>query len=182
MPTRWDNWVHAIVSTYGTWLPGDPRGFRDHGHRVHSSGDYKRPPPPGEHAGLHRYAKRRAGPEVVIPPALREPIAGAFAEKLIEVRCPPRTVAVGKVHGHALVRVGRANAKPIIGRAKQAASHRVRVELPGNIWAQGCHVVRIEDEGHYRWVIGYIERYAEEGAAIWVHPEILARAARRAPA
>jgi hypothetical protein len=172
MPARWDDWVHAIISTYGTWLPGDPRGFRDHDHRVHSSGDYKRPPPSGEHAGLHRYARERSGPEVVIPVVLRRPVAEALGEKLMSIGCPPRILAVGKVHGHILLRVGAADAKPIVGRAKQLASHRVRVELPGTIWAQGCNVVRIEGESHYRWVVGYIEKHRREGASVWIHPDL----------
>ena len=45
-------WYHVQFSTFGTWLRGDERGFRDHDHRLHSSGDYRNPPPPGEHEGL----------------------------------------------------------------------------------------------------------------------------------
>jgi hypothetical protein len=51
-------WFHITWNTYGTWLPGDPRGFRSHNHRIHSSGTYKSPPPPGEHHLLHQRAKR----------------------------------------------------------------------------------------------------------------------------
>jgi len=170
MPTRWSDWVHAIVSTYGTWLPGDPRGFRDHDHRVHSSGDYKHRPPPGEHAGLHRYAKKRTGPEVRIPSELRPVIVNALAEKLLAMKHPVRILAIGEVHGHILLRIGSGDAKPIVGRAKQFASHQVRDQLPGSIWAQGCHVVRIEDDDHYHWVVSYISRHDREGAAVWVHP------------
>jgi hypothetical protein len=136
MPTRWDDWVAVIVSTHGTWLPGDPRGFRDHDHRIHSSGDSKRPPPSGEHAGLHRYARRHADPEVVIPPELHPPVAETFGEKLLAIGCPPRILAIGKVRGHILFSVGAADAKLIIGRAKQLASHRVRDRLPDDLGAE----------------------------------------------
>ncbi len=50
-------WFHITFSTYGTWLPGDPRGFRAWKHKLHSSGDYKSRPPQGEHAALQRYAR-----------------------------------------------------------------------------------------------------------------------------
>jgi len=82
-----------------------------------------------------------------------------------------RILAVACTHAHVLVRVGIQDAKPVIGRAKQASSFAVRERMPGTIWAQGCHVVRIEDEHHYRWVVAYIERHQGEGAAIWRYPE-----------
>ena len=31
-------WRHVILNLRHTWLPGDPRGFRNRGHRTHSSG------------------------------------------------------------------------------------------------------------------------------------------------
>jgi hypothetical protein len=40
-------WFHVILTTYGAWLPGDPRGFRTRHHRDHVEGDYKSPPPVG---------------------------------------------------------------------------------------------------------------------------------------
>ena len=43
----WRHWYHCNGSTYGTWLPGDPRGWRSRNHRVHVPGDYRTPPPPG---------------------------------------------------------------------------------------------------------------------------------------
>jgi hypothetical protein len=45
-------WRHIIVNTKNTWFHGDDRAVRDRDHRIHSSGDYKNPPPEGEHAGL----------------------------------------------------------------------------------------------------------------------------------
>ena len=45
----WNNWFHCMGSTYGTWLRGDPRGWRARHHREHVDGDYKNPPPPGKY-------------------------------------------------------------------------------------------------------------------------------------
>src|SRR3954468_9029001 len=42
--TPWNNWYHCMGNTYGTWLPGDPRGFRTRLHREHVEGDYRNPP------------------------------------------------------------------------------------------------------------------------------------------
>src|SRR5947207_10093448 len=55
-------WIHVVVGTYRSWDFGDERGFRSRKHRIHSSGDYKNPPPKREHEGLRKRfkAQRRA--------------------------------------------------------------------------------------------------------------------------
>ncbi|HRQ72350.1 MAG TPA: hypothetical protein PLU35_04895 [Phycisphaerales bacterium] len=99
-------------------------------------------------------------------------IAEALAEKLLAIDAPPRILAVGRLHIHGLVCVGAGNARPIIGRAKQAASHTVRDRLPGRVWGQRCHLVRIRDETHYRATVRYIGDHASDDAAIWTHPDV----------
>lgn len=66
MPRPGKRWRFVTVGTLNAWLPGDPRGWRSRHHKRHSSGDYKNPPPPGEHEGLYRYCKQRSGKPVVI--------------------------------------------------------------------------------------------------------------------
>jgi hypothetical protein len=161
-----------MFSARGHWLPGDERGFRDRKHRIHSSGDYAIPPPPDEHAGLRRYAHAIAGPSVRIPEELRSTIARALGEKFDELHAPARIIAITETHAHALVRVGDVDAKPLVGRAKQAASFVVRASLPGQVWGGSCHVVRVRSEDHYRRVVEYIDEHRCEGGAIWVHPSV----------
>ena len=172
MAIDWTTWIHAIITTYGSWLPGDPRGFRDHDHRIHSSGNYKAPPPTDEHAGLYRFAEASTKTAVFLAHDVRDRVATALAEKLQSQHVKVRCIAVAGTHAHILACVGSQDAKPIIGRAKQAASHRVRDRLPGTVWAQGCHVVRVRDEAHYRSVVNYIARHAEDGACVWNHPDL----------
>jgi len=153
-------------------LPGDPRGFRDHDHRIHSTGDYKHPPPPGEHSGLYEHARALSPEAIEIPESLRPIVAEALGKKFLAMDTPPRILAVGRVHVHALVRAGSGDVRPLVGRAKQAASHAVRHELPGSIWGQRCHPERICDEEHYRNVVRYITAHLDEGAALWIHPDL----------
>jgi hypothetical protein len=55
----WRSWYHCTVSTYGTWLPGDERGWRERDHHEHVEGDYKKPPKPSKFAkGMHEHAKK----------------------------------------------------------------------------------------------------------------------------
>ncbi len=39
----WRNWYHVSCNTYGTWLPGDPRGWRERKHKKHVDGEQVRP-------------------------------------------------------------------------------------------------------------------------------------------
>src|SRR5690349_5207107 len=47
-----DHWFHCTTHTYGTWLRGDPRGWRSRNHREHVDGDYKHPPSNGKYDPL----------------------------------------------------------------------------------------------------------------------------------
>src|SRR5262249_36777902 len=82
MPKPGYQWRHVVISTWNSWLPGDPRGFRSKKHKIHSSGDYKNPPPEGDHRFLHDYWKDRVEETVVIPADLREAVGKAILEKL----------------------------------------------------------------------------------------------------
>src|SRR5687768_10994638 len=49
----WNDWYHVMGNTYGTWLPGSPKGFRTVMRKLHVPFDYKRPPPKGRYDKLH---------------------------------------------------------------------------------------------------------------------------------
>lgn len=169
MPTPGKLWRHVTINTRCTWLHGDPRGFRDHDHRVHSSGDYKDPPPPDEHSGLHDYMNRRAGEPVTIASELRERIGLALVKKLTTIGHRMLVACVGSRHTHIVVELPQSlsDAKREIGRAKQAASHAVRDAMPGRIWADGGDFRLINDQEHARNTFEYILDHAEEGAWVW---------------
>jgi hypothetical protein len=100
MPLPPWTWRHIILNTKNTWLHGDDRGFRDRKHRIHSSGDYKNPPPEGEHPGLHRYFAERAGEEVVFDEDAKVTVGRAVLQSFRTMIYVPQCIAVGKVHTH----------------------------------------------------------------------------------
>ncbi len=169
MPAPGKQWWHLILSTRGSWLPGDPRGFRSRGHRIHSSGDYKHRPPAQEHAGLHWYQTTRASDVVQLPTPLRPRIGQAVLVKLDAMEARVLVVAVNGMHAHLLAELDAdyEQAKCIVGRLKQRASHAVRDELPGQIWAGGSKPVLIRDRAHLTEAYNYILRHAEQGAWVW---------------
>lgn len=169
MPHPGKRWYHIILNTRGTWLPGDPRGFRTRKHRVHSSGDYKHPPPQGEHAGLHEHTHRISSPPVIINPSLRPIVGQALLHKLQTQTHPVIAICVGSNHAHLLAELpdDRERVKHLAGTWKQAASHRVRTDLPGKLWASGCDPIPIRDKSHHTRTFQYILRHEREGAWVW---------------
>ncbi len=166
MTTRW---MHIEWHTFGTWLPGDPRGFRSRDHRIHSSGDYRSPPPPGEHAGLHAYAKRvmhRA--PVVLTGTQQIRICAQLEEKIEREGFEVALLSVSITHVHLLGRFDPASVGMEVGKLKRHSSHAIRDELPGRIWEARIDDRVIRDEVHWQGVYGYIlDHSRKERAAIW---------------
>ncbi len=169
MPTPGQLWRHVVLGTLNSWLPGDPRGWRSRGHRKHSSGDYKRRPPEGEHDDIHRNSKRISGKPIVIPRPCRPVIGTKFIDKLAQYEQQLLCVSVGGMHVHLLVELPAdlRETKRIIGQCKSAASHAVRDRLPGRVWGRDGGFDRVNDRAHQRNVYGYILKHAAEGAWVW---------------
>jgi hypothetical protein len=105
-PKPWRNWYHCMGNTFGTWLPGDPRGFRTPHHRDHVEGDYRFPPPPGIYDELYQRSqhlmKRSA---VFLPDVLRPLVCRLLADTLREqYQVQVVELSVGGVHFHLLAR------------------------------------------------------------------------------
>ncbi len=165
------HWQHVVLGTRCSWLHGDRRGYRDRAHRTHSSGDYKNPPPEGEHSGLRRYYQRRSGKPVAFTLAVRIEICRQFVRKMKALGFRIIACAVCGQHLHALVELvsDYHERRKVIGKCKQKASHAVRDVLPGTIWAGGGEFKPIKDEGHFQNAYGYIRTKQEPGAVVWSH-------------
>ncbi len=161
-------WLHITFSTYGTWLPGDQRGFRALRHKIHSSGDYRIRPPAGEHAKLEVHSRPTMTSEpVTLTAKQREVCASAIVDRLSEKDCEVIAIAVGGKHVHIQVRMEDRNVKRLIGLAKQHASHQLRHELPGTIWAARCRSEPVRTRDHQTSLFHYIRRHREDGAFVW---------------
>ncbi len=188
----WNGWYHCMANTYGTWLPGDPRGFRTRGHREHVEGDYKSPPPVGKYDGQHEGAKRRMKREAVVLSAeARQVACDEIRDSMARHGAEVLAVSVSAKHMHVLARFPldrkptfaerglrdkRTSAtddpvRHIMGLAKQWSSKRLVAEglAPvGGVWAKKGKIVPIKDRGHQVTAFNYILRHGpEEGAAVW---------------
>ena len=157
---------HISWGTYGSWLPGDPRGFRTRSHRQHIDGDYRNPPPTGKYAALHAYARDALKkPPVTIEADLQQIVALACLEQFAKEAADVSAISVDCWHVHVAVVCPAAGIKQMIGRVKKVSSHRVRRRIPGRLWQAGCHIVPIRNEEHWRNVLAYIAAHGRKGWA-----------------
>lgn len=188
--SAWRNWYHAMASTYGSWLPGDPRGFRTRRHREHVEGDYKSPPAPRRYETRHADARRRLKrPTVVLGAVQRQIVLDEFRATLVDHDVSVIAIAVAATHLHVLAQFPARPAKPtfierglrrtsaiddpvrhLMGIAKQWSAKRLVREghvASGPIWGKRGKIVPIRDRRHQINVFNYVAQHAEEGAEVW---------------
>jgi hypothetical protein len=159
-------WRLVTINTFGTWLHGDPRGFRSRHHRIHSSGDYRNPPPSGEHLGLFQYMMLHSRNAVRLPPALRPVIGRALVDHL-SPNYLLLAISVASDHAHLHIKLPDdiAVMKQIIGDAKRRASRAVKQDLPGTVWSAGANFQPLDDRKHWENAIRYV--LFRQGAGVW---------------
>ena len=168
----WNGWYHVTVHVYGSWLRGDPRGWRSRHHREHVDGDYKNPPPKGKYDKLYEFSKAMMKRDPVrIANELRRVVVDAVAEKLLQDQIQVLAISVDAKHLHVLARFPDHRPRHWIGRAKKHVSHFVRQQGlccdPGGLWAKRCHAEPIAGRRHQLKVFGYILDHAKHGGKIW---------------
>ena len=116
----WNGWYHVNGNTYGTWLPGDPRGWRTKRHKRHVEDDYKKPPPQGSGDALHEHARALLKqPPVHLSPAERELAGQSLGEMLVHQKIEVIALSLDAVHFHLLARFRDKQVRPRVARAKK---------------------------------------------------------------
>jgi hypothetical protein len=169
MTVPWRGWFHVNGNTYGTWLPGDPRGWRSRDHREHVEGDYRRPPPPGAYSGLYAHAQRSMRQAAVRLTPEQSKLAGqAMIERLVSLHSKPIAFSLDRMHFHLLARFSGLDVRDTMALAKKHAWFVLRERaLAGTLWARGCRSLPVEDREHQVNVFRYIEAHAARGAWVW---------------
>src|SRR3954463_7947958 len=164
-------WRHITINTHGSWLHGDSRGFRSRDHRIHSSGDYKNPPPADEHEGLRRYHKARHPHPIEIPYRLRRLVAQTIAQVVVELNYPILIVTVSAKHAHVLAKLplDLREFNRIIGLCKNRSSRAISRQLPGRVRARGDKHKLVRNRAHRKNVYLYLRDDQGPGAVAWCH-------------
>ncbi|WP_432797681.1 transposase [Poriferisphaera sp. WC338] len=173
------DWYHVIFGTYGSWLPGDPRGFRTRGHKLHCEGDYKNRPAAGQFESLHEYSQSlmvREAVRLTLPQ--RKCVCSALAESLKHYGITVNEIAVAKQHMHLLAQfeMNDKQYKPqimtLIGKCKRWAITKLKEqhlcdESSGKLWAKSGKVICMKNERHFKNTSQYIMNHIREGAAVY---------------
>jgi REP element-mobilizing transposase RayT len=167
MPPPGKQWFHITFGTLGSWLPGDPRGFRTKHEKIHSSGHHRAPPPPGEHAKLLCYSEQLRPDAVVILKPLLPVIGHAIIESAGQHGYRINALSIAPMHAHLLIELPRTGTVAEVGKLKRRASFAIKDRMPGRVWAKGCGVKPIKDKSHLVNTFNYILRHKEQGAWVW---------------
>lgn len=162
-------WYHCILTVYGAWLPGDPRGFRTRHHREHVDGDYKHPPPKQLYADrLARSRDLQKHPTVKLS-ELERRLLGAECVRQFQSRSVEAiALAVAAQHLHLQMRCERQQVIAILGDLKRAMWYcRRAAGDAARLWGRRRKVIPIQSRGHQQRVFSYILRHRDEGAWVW---------------
>lgn len=163
-------WIHFITTTYGAWLPGDPRGFRTRHHREHVEGDYKNPPPAGAHAGkLHRSLQLLKQPPVRLSKVWRPRIGAWVRKRIVMQDAFVLCLAVSAQHLHVLTKLRMSvKTRDVMGLAKKHAIIEAKnIGWQGKLWGLRGKEVRVKDRDHQLQVYRYILAHEAQGAWTW---------------
>lgn len=173
-------WWLVTWTTYGTWLPGDPRGFQSWPGR-----EYVPPPAryaaPGEatyqpdaYAGRYRSVMEEMNTDPVrLTPDQRQKAVAAIIEEVGLSNVEPAILAIGSVHSHFVARFG-GPIRATVGRLKAAATRRLHGSgvASDRVWCRNCHMISKATEREFRDAVRYVARHRSEGAAIHVWPGV----------
>jgi len=163
------DWYHCNGSTYGQWLPGDPRGWRSEKHKTHVDGDYQSPPPEDAHISIHQQSKDLLKHTPFTLSFEQRIIAcDAWGEALIHYNTQASAICIAATHWHLLVRCPDHQPRIIIGKLKTWSQKKLGIKRP--VWAEKCRCLPISDEKHLLNTKHYILKHQHEGAAVG-HPE-----------
>jgi hypothetical protein len=167
-------------TTYGSWLPGDPRGFQTRDARQYVPPPARYAPPgavayrPAPYRGLHRYAQALTEDVVRLSWPECQTALEAMVEEVRELALLPRAMSVAPTHVHFLGRFGSLLIKATVGRLKSAATRRLEgFSAERHAWCRDCHIKSIVGEQAVQKAVEYIRRHVEEDGVVhvWEHPE-----------
>lgn len=189
-PNARNNWYHGVGGTYGTWLRGDPRGFRTFRHRLHVEGDYRNPPPPRIYEPIFESSKKRMrSPPIKLTATQRIVLRDALLERLHRDRVEVVALVVVRNHFHLLARFpalsndeavkysesiltdGRDPApRHFLGLVRKHASFALRragLKPDSPVWGKRPKFEPVENRDHQLAIASYLDDHHRQDGAVY---------------
>jgi REP element-mobilizing transposase RayT len=155
---------HAIWTTYGTWLPNDPRGSfseKIYNDELSTFGDIRQgrqhPQPPAEHLRQFwtktRHTLKR--PPFFLDDRLRMRVAQSFGAVVDRLKLHVYACAIMNDHVHIVVARGDHRIEYVVGQLKGAATDALSLDTTP--WARGCWKVFLNTESAIMAASRYVE-------------------------
>lgn len=176
METKW--WL-ITWTTYGSWLPGDPRGFR-----TRRGKEYVPPPrryaKPGEpvydaRQYTERFQEAKGSLEgcVKLTSQQQKLVLEAIVSEIDAIPVTSAIVSVGATHVHWLAQLGGHPIRTTVGRIKSEATRQLNeAGFHGKRpWSKNCDMKSKSMDQEFRNAFHYIRRHTNEGCLIHIwHP------------
>jgi hypothetical protein len=171
-------WWLITWSTFGSWLPGDPRGFQTW------RGKECVPPPtryakagekiynPAKYSARYRKVQAIVGETVRLSVNQRECVLDAVVGEIAKLSLIPAALSVSAEHCHFLSKFGALKIRPTIGVLKGEATKSLRASGfdSDRIWSRECHPKSKREGREFSTALTYVRNHANEGAAIYIWP------------
>jgi hypothetical protein len=169
-------WWLITWTTYGSWLPGDPRGFR-----TRDAKEYV--PPPRRYAGRgevaydksqyayrHDEAMARSDESVMLTAEQQRLVRDAVVAEIDAIPIVSAIASFGATHVHWLARFDHQSIRPTVGRIKSASTRALNTAgFDGKRpWSKNCHMQSKPTEREFHGAFRYIQRHVDESCLIHI--------------
>jgi hypothetical protein len=177
-----------MCNTYGTWVQGDSRGWRERHHRKHVDGDYRQPPRKSSFETVGKRSRELMQREPVrLERELREIALQGIVDCLMGDGIIVLAACLDSTHLHILAQFKDLRPRQRLGWAKFFATKQVKQSLNAHgaavgaspklkigegLWGKRSQCVPIRDRGHRLNTANYIASHQKKGAAIWLNPKL----------
>lgn len=172
------DWWLVTWGTYGSWLPGDPRGFKTWRKREYIPPVFGKAQPgepvydPAAFSQRHRRARDSCGDAVILCPQDVRLCCQAMVRDLSQISVAPAILSIAPTHCHLVAKFGALKIRSVVGRLKFAASREVHDSgsRMGRIWAKGCHMKSLPRPEAFDEAIRYVADHKSAGALVHQWP------------
>jgi REP element-mobilizing transposase RayT len=152
---------HLVTTTYGTWLPGDPRGHWSPILNADEKLVYHSGVPQSGDPMTEEWARKQMKHDmVVLTPEHRKTMADSIGQTTKRYGYRVIAAAIWSTHIHLVIEKTKEDISAVAGRYKGISGKDVRaVRGPGPIWTAGYFKVFLFKEQHVQAAVHYVEEH-----------------------